>query len=122
MKGKGKSSAPAKPKVTPPPAKWRLNNDGASKGGESTDSEKKQFNTWAQAVIKGNHPKTEADRWDSDYEVLKTKKMDIEGQKGVEVKCCSIRLSQGNRVYFYQIDSIKFVKVLRTGDHKPPSW
>ena len=101
---------------------WKLSNEGAISAGSSTTAEKNTFNTWAKAVSGGKHPKTEADKWDSDYEVLKTKKMEIDGKKGVEVKCCSIRLSQGNRVYFYQADSAEFVKIVRYGDHKPPSW
>jgi hypothetical protein len=81
-----------------------LSNEGAVSAGSSTTAEKNTFNTWAKAVSGGKHPKTEADKWDSDYEVLKTKKMEIDGKKGVEVKCCSIRLSQGNRVYFYRLE------------------
>ena len=101
---------------------WKLKNEGAREIGSMKAAEKKRLNDWMDAVSRGANPKTEAEKWDSDYEVLRTKTTEVNGKKGVSVKCCSIRLAQSNRVYFVQADSAEFVKVLRYGDHSEPTW
>ena len=122
MKGKGSSKPKVVVKATPPPTKWRIDSSAAKKIGETTGAGLVNVNAWIKAVHDGKHPKESAKGWDSDYEILKTVKKEVEGKKGVDVQCGSIRLAQGNRVCFYQIDSVKLVKVLRYGDHKEPSW
>lgn len=122
MTGKGSSKPKVVAKPPPAPTKWKINTDGVTKVAGSTESALKNLNTWVKAVGDGKHPITEAKKWDSHYEQMKKKTMEVEGKKGVEVLCCSIRLAEGDRAYFYQIDSIKFVKLLRYGDHKEPSW
>ncbi|WP_291296563.1 hypothetical protein [Elioraea sp.] len=103
---------------------WTLNNENMKAVGAMSKVEKDLFNDWARAVSNGEHPKSAAEGWDSDYESYKgaPTKMTIGGKKGSAVKCCSIRLSQGNRVYFVQAESQKMVIVLRVGDHKEPDW
>lgn len=101
---------------------WKLDNQDATEAGQMKAAEKKTFNTWAGKVSKGTNPKTAAEAWDSHYEILHNKTKTVDGKKGVKVKCCSIRLSQSNRVFFHQIDSKEFVKVLRYGDHTEPTW
>lgn len=101
---------------------WKLNNEGAKEVGSMKQAEKTQLNNWMHAVSTGAHPKTEADKWDSDYEVLHSKTSTVDDKKGVSIKCCSIRLTQSNRVYFVQVDSAQYVKVLKYGDHSEPTW
>ena len=122
MKGKGSSKPKVVAKPPPAPTKWRIDSASAKKIGQTTGAGLTNVNSWIKAVHDGKHPKEAAKAWDSDYEILHTKSLEVEGKKGVAVNCCSIRLAEGNRVYFYQIDSVKLVKVLRYGDHKEPSW
>jgi hypothetical protein len=103
---------------------WTLNNENMTVIGGMSKVEKDLFNDWAAAVADGEHPKSAAEGWDSDYESHKgaPTTMTIGGKKGSAVKCCSIRLSKSSRVYFVQAESQKMVIVLRVGDHEPPAW
>ncbi len=93
---------------------WTLDNSNMKEAKQFTADEKKTFNKWASKVSGGTHPKTAAKTWDSDYEILK---------KGTKTKPhkCSIRLTQGNRVYFEQNDTAESVVVVKAGDHKEPN-
>ena len=77
---------------------------------------KTTYNTWAQAINTGKDPKTAANTWDSDYEVLKRGT-----SNGKQLKYCSVRLSQEHRVYFIQNDADKICDIRKVGSHLKPS-
>jgi hypothetical protein len=77
---------------------------------------KNTYNTWARAINGGRDPKTAANGWDSDYEVLKSATV-----KGKKLKFCSIRLTQEHRVYFVQNDADKICEIRKVGSHAKPS-
>jgi hypothetical protein len=105
---------------------WKINNSKQKVSGDMQDAEKTQFNAWGKKVAGGSDPKSAASSWDSDYEVLNKAKISVTDDKKKktvhDAKCCSIRLSKGNRVYFMQIDDLQLCVVLKAGDHKEPTW
>lgn len=103
---------------------WTVDNQKMKISGALTAAQKATLNDWAARIGRNTDPKTASSASDMDYEVLKgaTSTMKIGKANGVPVKCCSIRLSQGCRAYFVQIDSTKQVVLLKVGDHVPPNW
>ncbi len=80
------------------------------------DAAKRTYNTWAHAINANQNPLRAAAAWDSDYEVLKQKTVG-----GAKLKLCSIRLTEGHRVYFAQNDRDQICEIRKVGSHKPPA-
>lgn len=95
---------------------WATNTKNQKVEPSLTDDAKKKYNTWAQAINNNKDPKTAASGWDSDYEVLKTTKVG-----GKNVKLCSVRLTQGHRVYFAQNDTDQICEIRKVGSHTKPA-
>ena len=95
---------------------WSTNTDHQNAQPSLSSDAKTKYNNWIRAIRGGKDPKTAAASWDSDYEVLKT--ITVSGKK---VKLCSVRLTQGDRVYFAQNDSTMICEVRKVGSHTPPS-
>ena len=96
-------------------AKWATNTEHQTVVTGLPEAAKKTYNAWAKLVNSNKDPKTAAAGWDSDYEVLKKTTV-----KGVNLKMCSIRLTQEHRVYFAQNDKDKVCEIRKVGSHKPP--
>jgi hypothetical protein len=112
------NTADGKEKASPA---WTLTNVNAKEAGGLEAAGKKNFNDWAGAVSNGVHPKKAAEGWDSSYKVIKKDNIMVDG-KSIKADFCTIRLSQSNRVYFYQypVGSTNVVKVVKLGDHAAP--
>lgn len=95
---------------------WATNTEHQQVAPGLDATHKKTYNAWAKAVNGGKDPKTAANGWDSDYEVLKSKKVE-----GKMLKYCSIRLAKGQRVYFIQNDADKVCDIRKVGTHIKPS-